>query len=516
MEEQGGPSGTRVRRPSFLVSAQLGGARGGVRPDSWVVNTANPLASMGVRRPTEEGASAAASLAPGGGGAVDVFASPEERRELMELAARSFENAPACESDPELSDEDACPWEMAEEEKLDQPLHIEKEGWLVKEGRFIRSWKKRWFVLQGDSLQYFTATNRKLKGTIKLESCVVKPADRKDKKECLELITEGRKLYFLANDFLDQQEWVIAINNKIASLSYERKARESQQIPDFRVQTFFKNPTATSLSLDESPALVLEALTALADPFKYHAHLRVLSLKNCQIGAPELASLQLGLGENTSLLDLDLSCNLLEGELCGRGLADLLRSNRSILRLNVEQNSLGDAGLHSLAPVLQLHPLECLNLSLNGIGDEGARALGAILEECPNMPLTALQLSNNNISDSGFPSLARGIHHNPNILDVQLKYNALENVAAESLAEVLVDEACRIHSLDLSFNKITLVGIETLAKALHCNRTVTMLDLGGNRLSDQALVALMNADPRAYFQELELTRSDKRAAKVEM
>ena len=89
-------------------------------------------------------------------------------------------------------------------------------------------------------------------------------------------------------------------------------------------------------------------------------------------------------------------------------------------------------------------------------------------------------------------------------------------MAAESLAEVLVDEACRIHSLDLSFNKITLVGIETLAKALHCNRTVTMLDLGGNRLSDQALVALMNADPRAYFQELELTRSDKRAAKVEM
>ena len=46
------------------------------------------------------------------------------------------------------------------------------------------------------------------------------------------------------------------------------------------------------------------------------------------------------------------------------------------------------------------------------------------------------------------------------------------------------------------------------------NRTVTSLDLGGNRLSDRALVALMSADPLVYFEELELTRNDKRVTRA--
>ncbi len=34
-----------------------------------------------------------------------------------------------------------------------------KSGWLLKQGGVIKSWHKRWFVLRGDQLLYFTNTD---------------------------------------------------------------------------------------------------------------------------------------------------------------------------------------------------------------------------------------------------------------------------------------------------------------------------------------------------------------------
>ena len=39
---------------------------------------------------------------------------------------------------------------------------VDKEGWLVKEGRFRKNWKKRWFVLSSNTLSYYTAKKNKL------------------------------------------------------------------------------------------------------------------------------------------------------------------------------------------------------------------------------------------------------------------------------------------------------------------------------------------------------------------
>lgn len=55
-------------------------------------------------------------------------------------------------------------------------------------------------------------------------------------------MTEGRKLYFKATDMQDQQEWVIALNNKIASISYVKKLASIRILPDPRVLEFFRHP----------------------------------------------------------------------------------------------------------------------------------------------------------------------------------------------------------------------------------------------------------------------------------
>lgn len=33
----------------------------------------------------------------------------------------------------------------------------DKEGWLIKSGGSVKSWKRRWAVLKGDKLYYFKA-----------------------------------------------------------------------------------------------------------------------------------------------------------------------------------------------------------------------------------------------------------------------------------------------------------------------------------------------------------------------
>lgn len=38
---------------------------------------------------------------------------------------------------------------------------IEKQGYLVKRGGIVKNWKKRWFVLRGNILYYYSAPDQK-------------------------------------------------------------------------------------------------------------------------------------------------------------------------------------------------------------------------------------------------------------------------------------------------------------------------------------------------------------------
>ena len=111
---------------------------------------------------------------------------------------------------------------------------VDKEGWLTKEGRRFKSWKRRWFRLEGSTLSYYSdRVAAKPKGSISLESCAVQQAqDRTDTRSCMELITEGRKLYFQADTEAIAHEWALALNNRISCLNYVKKVRLMKAEPD--------------------------------------------------------------------------------------------------------------------------------------------------------------------------------------------------------------------------------------------------------------------------------------------
>lgn len=64
----------------------------------------------------------------------------------------------------------------------------DREGWLLKEGGRVKTWKRRWFILTDNCLYYFQyTTDKEPKGIIPLENLSVREVNDPHKQFCLEL-----------------------------------------------------------------------------------------------------------------------------------------------------------------------------------------------------------------------------------------------------------------------------------------------------------------------------------------
>jgi len=98
---------------------------------------------------------------------------------------------------------------------------INKSGFLTKEGGRIRSWKRRWFVLESGCIRYYKdKTDRKVLGEIQLEGpcAVISPAatggGNIQQKQCtLQVQTPSRTYRMYADSVAEKDEWVKVIQS---------------------------------------------------------------------------------------------------------------------------------------------------------------------------------------------------------------------------------------------------------------------------------------------------------------
>jgi hypothetical protein len=87
-----------------------------------------------------------------------------------------------------------------------------KQGELTKRGLIVKSWKVRWFVLQGSRLHYFSSRDSDIPlGDLYLRDCQVRICSIDNRPNCFELITpnESRgRLIMQAKDDSERQEWM--------------------------------------------------------------------------------------------------------------------------------------------------------------------------------------------------------------------------------------------------------------------------------------------------------------------
>ena len=229
------------------------------------------------------------------------------------------------------------------------------------------------------------------------------------------------------------------------------------------------------------------AAASLAEAMKVNTTLTRLELTDDNIGGAGAASFAEAIKVNTTLTQLDLSNDNI-GDAGIASLAEAMKVNTTLTRLDLWDMNIGDAGAASLAEAMKSNTtLTQLVLSLNSIGDAGAASLAEGIKI--NATLTRLTLYGNNIGDAGAASLTEAMKVNTTLTLLDLGVNSIGDAGAASLAEAMkVNKS--LMELRLWHNSIGETGAASLAKAMKVKTTLTQLNLSHNNIGDAGAVSL--------------------------
>lgn len=90
---------------------------------------------------------------------------------------------------------------------------IIKNGWCTKLGGFFKTWKRRWFVLQGNTLSYYTDKDQALKGTILITpDCQIDKYPQCKKQPAFCIQTAKRLYQLVPTTEQEVDEWIKVLN----------------------------------------------------------------------------------------------------------------------------------------------------------------------------------------------------------------------------------------------------------------------------------------------------------------
>ena len=269
--------------------------------------------------------------------------------------------------------------------------------------------------------------------------------------------------------------------------------------------------------------------TALAEALKFNSTLQTLNLAHNAIVNEGVLALAEALKVNSTLQTLNLSYNKLrnmdtwahqvwkansvlpgfENYRVDRAtaFAEALKTNSTLLTLELCENRVGDEGAIVIAEALKMNrTLQTLNLHENGVGDKGAMAMAEMLKINP--ALQSLHLGYNRIGDVGAAAIAEALY---SMSTIQVLWKSLcssshdiQLYGAKAIAKVWKDSLhvrSSLHTLDLVLNHdIGDEGATAIAKALKVNSTLTRLDLCWN-----SKIGQKGAEELAYALEYNST-----------
>jgi Ran GTPase-activating protein (RanGAP) involved in mRNA processing and transport len=200
----------------------------------------------------------------------------------------------------------------------------------------------------------------------------------------------------------------------------------------------------------------------------------------------------LALAKNRTLTDLDVSTNDLAEAGCLAILYGLIQ-NSTLSCLNLHCNGMNERGALATAEMLGCNAsLRTLNVASNGLGEAGAKH---ICEELATgrARLQSLYLSDNGLGEQGLLHVASMLNSNAMLEFLDLSHNDMGDSlsAARTLADGLAANT-RLQSLKMCRNRLGDAFAHELARALHRNRTLRMLDLSGNeKITAEGILAIV-------------------------
>jgi Ran GTPase-activating protein (RanGAP) involved in mRNA processing and transport len=228
------------------------------------------------------------------------------------------------------------------------------------------------------------------------------------------------------------------------------------------------------------------------------SRMKYLDLSGNGVGDDAIKELEQKLPD--TLTYLNLNNNSLR-EAGAQSLGEIVAQSK-IQELYLLDNSIGDRGTAELGKKLCGSKVQILTLSHNNIGDSGIESLGQCL---PESSVKRLFLNYNNISDQGVSGLANQLPKVTVLENLGLAGNKIGDDGAIALGLILNQSSVQV--LDLSSNTIGILGAEGLGNGLSGSKVIRLY-LGNNRISDAGVKALGPKLPKSQLTWLGLNRNN--------
>merc|ERR1711887_438469 len=101
----------------------------------------------------------------------------------------------------------------------------ERCGWLMKQGEYIKTWRRRWFILKQGKIFWFkteeVGPSSIPRGVVDISRCLsIKGAeDVINRAHAFELSTHSETMFFIADSDKEKEEWISSVGRAIVRQS---------------------------------------------------------------------------------------------------------------------------------------------------------------------------------------------------------------------------------------------------------------------------------------------------------
>ncbi|CAD8043699.1 unnamed protein product [Paramecium primaurelia] len=113
---------------------------------------------------------------------------------------------------------------------LEDLKNIMKEGWLEKESRVFKSWRKRWFVLTTTTLYTFKAEKQYSNPTelipLSTISTIKSCQEETNKENTFKIDTPETTFFLMSNNNQEKEAWIGAIGKAMVKLHMKKNQKD--------------------------------------------------------------------------------------------------------------------------------------------------------------------------------------------------------------------------------------------------------------------------------------------------
>jgi len=192
--------------------------------------------------------------------------------------------------------------------------------------------------------------------------------------------------------------------------------------------------------------------------------------------------------------ELHLRDNMITADGCVHLTGVLKRRTKNLLKLDLDNNSLGEAGASMLTEALLEGeaPVEWMSIANNGIGDKGAEHFAQLMRKRPSQ-LKRLYMGKNGLTGKGVAALAASLDSSEVVLETLiLNANPVGDAGAEKMAAALRGNG-RLKNLYMKACGIEDEGSLSLAGAASQHPRLEKLCLDGNKIRSEVTFKGMEA-----------------------